>query len=128
MWYKLAADLLVLIHFGFIIFVVLGGLLVLRWPWVGLLHSPAAAWGAWIEISHGLCPLTTLEQSLRRAANTPNYEGGFIANYIVPMVYPPGFSPEMARLLGITLLAGTLVIYLVVISRRFRNHTKFPPR
>ena len=121
MWYKLAADLLVLIHFGFIIFVVLGGLLVLRWPGVGWFHLPSAAWGVWIELTHGVCPLTTFEKSLREAANTASYEGSFIANYIVPIIYPPGFSPGLAQLFGVLLLLYTGIIYFLVLSRRFRT-------
>ncbi len=117
--YKLAADLLVLIHFGFIIFVVLGGLLVFRWPKVAWVHVPAAAWGAWIEFSHGTCPLTPLEQSLRVKAGTPTYDGSFIDQYIIPLVYPPGFDPETATLLGLAVLSINIVIYSAVGYRRF---------
>ncbi len=117
--YKLAADLLVLIHFGFIIFVVLGGLLVFRWPKVAWVHVPAAAWGAWIEFSHGTCPLTPLEQSLRVKAGTPSYDGSFIDQYIIPLVYPPGFDPETATLLGLAVLSINIVIYSAVGYRRF---------
>lgn len=121
MWYKLAADLLVLIHFSFIIFVVLGGLLVLRWPMTGWLHLPCAAWGIWIELTHGICPLTTFEKSLRESANAASYEGSFIANYIVPIIYPPGFSPAAAQLAGLALLLFTGTIYFIVLSRRFSS-------
>lgn len=119
--YKLAADLLVLIHFGFIIFVVLGGLLVFRWAWVAFAHVPAAAWGAWIEFTHGTCPLTPLEQSLRLKAGATSYEGSFIDHYIVPLIYPPGFDPETATLLGLAVLSLNLVVYTAVCYRRIAS-------
>lgn len=118
MLYKLAADLLVLIHFSFIIFVVMGGLLVLRWIRVAWLHIPAAAWGAWITITHGVCPLTTYEKSLREAAQVESYEGGFIANYIIPIIYPPGLTPQLAQILGATLVVVTIYLYFLA----FRRH------
>lgn len=123
MLYKLAADLLVLIHFSFIIFVVLGGLLVLRWPAVAWVHIPFVTWGIWIEINHGICPLTDLEKSLREAANADSYHSSFIDNYIIPIIYPPGFSPETARQLGFILLALTILIYSTAILRKIRSKT-----
>lgn len=120
MHYKLAADFLVLIHFGFIIFVVLGGLLVLRWSRVAWVHIPTVAWGAWIEFTHSVCPLTPMEQGLRELAGTTNYRGGFIDHYIIPIVYPPGFSPETAQLLAFAVLSVNLIIYAAVIYRRYR--------
>lgn len=126
MLYKLAADLLVLIHFGFIIFVVLGGLLVLRWAKAAWIHLPAATWGAWIEFTHGICPLTPLEQSLRQQAGTPSYDGSFIDRYLIPLIYPPGFSPETANLLGFFVLAVNFLIYSFVIVRGLRSRQRKP--
>lgn len=119
MSFKLAADLLVLIHFSFIIFVVLGGLLVFRWPWMAWAHIPAAAWGAWIEFTNGVCPLTPLEQSWRAKAGAPSFEGGFIDHYLLPLIYPAGFTAETARALGFLVLALNLAVYAAVIYRRF---------
>lgn len=124
--YKLAADLLVLIHLGFIIFVVLGGLLVLRWPKAVWVHIPAAFWGAWIEFAGGVCPLTPLEQSLRARAGADNYDGGFIDHYIIPIIYPPGFTPQTAELLGYFVLGINLLIYSIVVYRRFRRQNSAP--
>lgn len=121
MLYKLAADLLVLIHFSFIIFVVLGGLLVLRWPGVAWAHVPAAAWGAWIEFARGICPLTPWEKFLRARAGGDSYEGGFIDHYITPLIYPPGLSEDAATLLGFLVLAINLLIYAVVVYRRVQR-------
>lgn len=119
--YKLAADLLVLIHFGFIIFVVLGGLLVFRWPKLAWAHIPAACWGAWIEFTHGVCPLTPLEQMLRLQAGAQSYDGSFIDHYIVPLIYPPGFDADTATLLGLAVLTLNLTVYGVLIYRRKRT-------
>lgn len=126
MQYKLAADLLVLIHFSFIIFVVLGGLLVLRWPKVAWAHIPAATWGAWIEFANGTCPLTPLEKSLRATAGEQAYEGGFISHYIIPLIYPPGLDAETATLLGFAVLIINGLIYSVVIFRRVLGSSKKP--
>lgn len=115
---RLAADLLVLIHLSFIIFVVLGGLLALRWPRVAWVHLPAAAWGAWIEFTKGICPLTPLEKSLREQAGQTAYDGGFIEEYVIPIIYPPGYSPEVATVLGILVLTINLLIYALVVWRR----------
>ncbi|HKJ17066.1 MAG TPA: DUF2784 domain-containing protein [Xanthomonadales bacterium] len=120
MLYKLAADSIVLIHFGFIIFVVLGGLLVLSWPKIAWVHIPAAAWGVWIELSHGVCPITPLEQSLRDRAGATNYEGSFINQYIVPIIYPPDFSPQTAQVFGFALMVFTMTVYSVAIYRKRR--------
>lgn len=127
MFARLAADLLVLIHLSFIIFVVLGGLLVLRWPRVAWVHLPAAAWGAWIEFAHGVCPLTPLEKSLREQAGQAAYDGGFIEKYVIPIIYPPGYSPEVANVLGLLVLAINLLIYTMVVRRRLGSHEARQP-
>lgn len=111
----LAADLLVLIHFSFIIFVVLGGLLLLRWPRMGWVHLPAAAWGAWVEFAHIVCPLTPLEKRLRRIAGETGYEGGFIDRYITPLVYPDGLTDDLSFFLGSFVITVNALIYAVVL-------------
>jgi hypothetical protein len=118
---ELAADLLVLIHFSFILFVVLGGLLAIYWPKAVWAHIPAVAWGAWIEFSHGVCPLTPLEQSLRARAGSENYDGSFIDHYLIPLIYPPGFSAETANLLGWLVLAINILVYFIIIRRHFNR-------
>ena len=85
---NLSADLLVALHFAFVVFVVFGGLLVLKWSKVAMLHIPCVLWGAFIEFSGRICPLTPLEHRLREAAGETAYSGGFIDHYIVPLVYP----------------------------------------
>ncbi len=118
---RVAADLVVLVHFGFILFVVLGGFAVLRWPRLAWLHLPAAAWGAWIELVGGICPLTPLENLLRRAAGEQGYDGGFIEQYLLPVIYPAGYTPEVGMVLGSIVLGINGAVYAVVWRRRRRR-------
>src|SRR4026207_1701633 len=90
MRYRLLADAVLIVHLAFIAFVVLGGLLVLRWPRVAWVHPPPAAWGAWIEFSGRICPLTPLEVGLRARGGAAAYSGGFLGHYITGALYPEG--------------------------------------
>lgn len=117
MFASLAADLVVLIHFGFILFVVFGGLLVLRWPRVAWVHLPAAAWGAGIELLGVICPLTPLEKALHRTAGEAGYEGGFIGQYLVPVIYPPGLTYGVQLALGLLVIAVNVGVYAIVRRR-----------
>lgn len=119
----LAADLVVLIHFAFILFVVLGGLLVLKWRWVSFLHLPCVAYGALIEFCGWICPLTPLEQNLRAAAGQAGYTGGFIDHYLVKVIYPPGLTPAMQVGLGILVLVINAGVYAWVLRRRLKERT-----
>ena len=115
---RITADLLVLIHFAFIVFVVFGGIMVLKWGRVAILHIPCALWGALIEFSGWICPLTPLEHTLREAAGETAYSGGFIDHYIMPLVYPAGLTRGMQVSLGIIVLVVNLLVYGLVIFRR----------
>jgi hypothetical protein len=112
------ANLLVLAHFLFVLFVILGGLLLFRWPRVAFVHLPAAAWGVLIELNHWICPLTPLEQSMRRAAGEQGYTGGFIDHYIIPLIYPEGLTPEIQWVLGAIVLAINAAIYGIWLLKR----------
>ena len=90
MIWSLLADGLVILHFAFTAFVVLGGFLTWRWPRIALIHIPALAWGCWVEVSHSICPLTPLENHFRRLGGEAGYSGGFLAHYLVRLLYPPG--------------------------------------
>jgi hypothetical protein len=111
-------NLVVFIHFAFVLFVVLGGLLVLRWPWVAYIHLPAAVWGVTIELAGWICPLTPLEKRLREAAGRTAYEGGFVEHYILPILYPAGLTRGVQLVLGMLVLAVNLAIYMRVLSHR----------
>lgn len=113
-----AADLLVVLHFGFLLFVVLGGLLVLRWPRVGWLHLPAAVWGVLIEFGGWICPLTPLENHFRRLAGQAGYQGGFIQHYILSALYPSGLTRGAQIAMGAFVLILNAFIYWRVVSKR----------
>ena len=117
MGYRILADVVVGIHALFVAFVMLGGLLALRRPWVAALHLPAAVWGALIELRGWICPLTPLEKSLRAAAGEAGYQGGFIEHYLLPVLYPSGLTRGTQFLLGSLALGLNFVIYAMVLSR-----------
>ena len=121
MLYRLLADSLVLAHFGFVLFVVLGGLLVLRWRRLIWLHLPAAAWGFAIEVFGWICPLTSLENSLRRRAGSAGYDGGFVEHYIIPVLYPPGLTLEIQWVLAAIVLGVNALVYGILIYRGARR-------
>jgi len=115
--YRLLADFLVLIHLGFVLFVVLGGLLVLRRPRLAWLHLPAAAWGAFIEAVGWICPLTPLENALRQHAGEAGYAGGFIEHYIIAVLYPPGLTRNIQFVLTGIVVIVNLAVYAVLLRR-----------
>ena len=119
----LAANLLVLVHFAFILFVVLGGLLVLRWPKVAYGHLPCALWGFLVESCGWICPLTPLEWRLLERAGRSGYAGGFIEHHILPLVYPAELTRGMQIGFGVSILVVNLLVYgsLVVKWKKSRK-------
>jgi hypothetical protein len=115
--YGTLAVLVVLFHFAFILFVMFGGLFMLWFRWAPAVHLPAAAWGAWIELSGNVCPLTPLENRLRRAAGGTGYPGGFIEHYVLRVVYPPGLTPEIQTVLGVGAVLLNVAVYAWVLRR-----------
>ena len=115
---RIGADLVVIAHLGFVIFVALGGFLVLRYPKLVLIHVPAFVWGVWIEATGGICPLTPLENTLRRRAGDAGYESGFIEHYIYPLIYPPGLTRDVQTWLAVSVLAMNGAIYGWLLLRR----------
>jgi hypothetical protein len=111
-------DLIVVVHFAFVLFVVLGGLLVLRWPRLAYLHVPAAVWGVLIEFAGWICPLTPLEKTLRGNTGGAGYEGGFIEHYILPVLYPSALTRSIQLILGTLVLVLNLAIYSYLLRRR----------
>jgi hypothetical protein len=114
------ADLVVLLHLLFVLFVALGGLLALRWRWVPWLHLPAALWGAVVELAGWVCPLTPLEGRLRRAAGGSSPAGGFIERYLPPLLYPAALTRELQVGLGLLVLLGNALVYTLVWHNRRR--------
>lgn len=118
---RLVTDIVVLIHLAFIIFVVAGGVMVLRWPRLAWFHLPAVVWGGLVEVGGWTCPLTPLENSLRTAAGAAAYSGGFIDRYIMPIVYPEGLTRTAQVLLGVAVVTVNSIIYATVVLR-WRQH------
>jgi hypothetical protein len=116
--YRLAADAVVAFHFAFVTFVVLGGILVWRWPRVAWVHLPVALWGALIEVTGLICPLTPLEKWLRLQAGLASYPGGFIAHHMTPLLYPAGLTRGTQLLLGAFVVILNLAVYSRWLGRR----------
>jgi hypothetical protein len=111
---RLLADTVLALHAAFIVFVVAGGVLVLWRRGIALLHLPAVAWGAWTEFTGTVCPLTPLENSLRRSAGDTGYAGGFVEHYLTAVIYPAGLTPHLQAAFGGALLAINVVLYALV--------------
>ena len=111
MIYRLLADAVLLVHLGFIVFVVAGGLFLFRWPRLPWLHLPAVVWGVTIEICGCICPLTPLENRLRQWGGEAGYTGGFVDHYLLPIIYPAGLTREWQIALGLGLAALNLAAY-----------------
>ena len=117
MIYRILAGAVVVLHLGFVLFVAAGGLLVWRWRRLAWAHLPAVAWGVWIELSGGICPLTPLENHWRRLGGQTVYGGDFVGHYLLPVLYPEGLD----RAIQAALAAGVLALNLVVYWRAFRR-------
>jgi hypothetical protein len=128
MWFRLAADLLVLAHLAFILFVCLGGLLAIRRPRWAWLHVPAAAWGVLVEFSGWVCPLTPLEGWLRGLAGEIGYRGGFVEHYLIPLIYPPGLTASAQWALGGFVAAVNAMLYAIAWRRWRRRSGGVAPR
>jgi hypothetical protein len=115
--YRALADLIVLAHLAFVLFVVLGGLLALQYRRAAWVHLPAAAWGAWIELSGGICPLTPLENHLRVLGGRTEYVEGFVERYVFWILYPEGLTYRTQIVLGVAVIAVNLAIYFFVWRR-----------
>ena len=106
MLYRLLADLVVVVHLAFIVFVAAGGLLAWRWPWLLRLHVPSVLWAA-ATITVGVpCPLTGLERFLHDLAGEPTYAGGFVDRYVEGVVYPESLTPLLRALVALAIAVG----------------------
>lgn len=124
MFYEILADAVVVLHFAFILFVIFGALLALRWAWMPLLHVPAVIWGVYIEFFGVICPLTPLEKRMRILAGEQGYSGGFIENYLLPVIYPAGLDAGLQVVLGIMALLVNVTLYSYVIVRIRRGRAE----
>src|SRR5690606_41656886 len=119
--YRLLADAVLVAHLAFVAFVVLGGLLALRFPRAPLVHLPAAAWGAYVELTGRVCPLTPLENRLRELGGESGYGGGFVEHYLLPILYPSGLTRTVQLSLAAAVLGVNAVVYAYVLHRRARR-------
>ena len=115
--FEIFATLILLLHFSFILFVIFGALLILRFKKIIYFHIPAVAWGAYNELSHSICPLTHLENYFLKKAGKDQYSVDFIENYIFKIIYPPALNYEIQTYLGVILIFVNLVIYYYIVKK-----------
>jgi hypothetical protein len=123
MFYRLAADAVVLLHLGYVIFIVAGGLLVFRWRWIALLHLPAVVWGVLLEFFGWMCPLTPLELGLRAAGGQAGYSGGFVEYYIQPVLYSVEPDMTVQISIGSFVILINLAVYGLLLWRLKNRHS-----
>ena len=121
MLFRIAADAVLVLHLGFIVFALFGAVLAVRWRWLPLVHLPAAAWGFFIEISGRVCPLTWLENDLRLRAGQAGYRDSFIEHYLLNVIYPSGLTREIQFILAGVVLVVNAAIYTWLLSRGART-------
>ena len=121
MFYRILADIVVVVHFSFVLFVLFGGILALKWKRLVWLHVPAFLWGSLIEFLGWLCPLTHLEYWLTEKAGAVPYQSGFIEYYIVPLLYPAVLTRELQILFGFFVIAVNVIVYGCLLWRSYRG-------
>ena len=117
MLYRFLADIVLVLHLGFVLFVVAGAFLILRWPRLAWVQLPAALWGVLVEWAGWVCPLTPLENRLRAQGGAVGYAGGFVEHYLVPVLYPASLSRGVQVVLGATVLLVNVIAYALVFAR-----------
>jgi hypothetical protein len=124
MIFRLLADATVIVHLGFVAFVLCGGVLALRWRRVAWVHLPAAAWGAWVEFAGWICPLTPLENWLRMQGGATVYSTSFVERYLLPVLYPSSLSRDVQWALGGFVIVVNAVVYAVVLRSRRESRSE----
>ena len=119
--YELAANLTLIVHFAFILFVVFGALLFFVTTKIIFIHFPALIWGSYIELTNSICPLTYLENWFLHKANLTTYSDSFIQNYLVPIVYPVNLTKDIQLYLGIALIVINIVFYAFIFNKLKKN-------
>ena len=115
--FEIFATLVLLLHFSFILFIIFGAILILKFKQIIYVHIPAVAWGAYIELSHSICPLTHLENYFLKKAGKDQYSVDFIENYIFKIIYPPALNYEIQTYLGVILIFVNLLIYYYIVKK-----------
>jgi hypothetical protein len=127
MIYRIAADLVLVVHLAFIVLVIGGALLAFRYAWFAWIHLPVAAWGVFVELTGRVCPLTTLENSLRINAGQEGYAVSFIERYLLPVIYPAGLTRNTQMWLAGSVLAINAILYGLILLRRKRHQGNRQP-
>lgn len=117
---RILANLVLVFHFAFVVFSVLGGFLVLWKRWIAWLHIPSVLWSSLVNLFSHVCPLTPLENRFRRLAGQAGYEGGFVQHYIAPLVYPGGMPRRLELVAGFSVLIWNAFVYALVVALRRR--------
>lgn len=121
MLFRVAADAVLVLHLAFIVFALVGAALTVRWPWIPLVHLPAASWGIFVELSGRICPLTYLENHLRVEAGQSGYAESFIEHYLLDIIYPAGLGADLQMLLAAVVATTNAAIYAWLFHRRRRR-------
>ena len=124
--YALLADGIVVLHLLFILFVVFGALLTIKWQWLVWIHVPAMLWGAATEFFHIVCPLTPLENSLRARSGAGGYSGDFVNQYLLPVIYPEALTSTIQWLLGGALVLFNVSVYTYLWRRNLWRRNVYP--
>lgn len=119
--YNILADVIVVVHFLFVAFVIAGGLLVIRWPRLAFIQLPAAIWGAFVEFSGRICPLTPLENHFRNLAGKDSYSGDFIVRYLIPVIYPEYLTVTIQQILGSMVIVINIIFYIIAATKYRRS-------
>ena len=121
MYFRCAADAVLLLHMAFILCALFGGALAARWRWLPLLHLPTAAWAIFVELTGRSCPLTDLENHLRRRAGQAGYADSFMEHYLLDLIYPVGLTRDVQWVLAAVVLGVNIAIYAWLVRRRPRH-------
>ena len=125
---RIAADAVLVVHLAFILFAVLGAALIFKWRLAPLFHLPAAAWAVYVESTGTICPLTYVENALRRRAGDGGYQGGFIEHYLLAIIYPQGLTREWQLLAALVILCINIAVYGVYLRRSRRRTLQLADR
>ena len=109
--YELLANLTLIAHLIFILFVIFGGMLFFIFSKIIYIHIPSLLWGIYIELTNSICPLTYLENWFLYKSELSTYSSGFINNYLFPIIYPEGLTAEIQIYLGVSLIVINIFIY-----------------
>ena len=119
--YELFANLTLIAHLMFILFVIFGGLLYLIFSKIIYIHLPALLWGIYVELTNSICPLTYLENWFLNKGNLTTYSNNFISNYIFPIIYPDSLTAEIQIYLGVSLIIINILIYSLIFKNLRKN-------